>query len=564
MTDRSDRASQVASRLRLATGLVLFSFLLTHFVNHALGLVSLEAMEWGRRLFIALWRSPAATVALYGSIVIHFALALWSVYRRHTLRMARWEAAQLLLGLLIPPLLIAHVVGTRGGYEIAGMEGSYAYVLHVLWVVDPVNALRQVAVFAAAWIHGCIGLHFWLRLRPRYRSALPLLYAGALLVPTLGLLGFLEGAESVAELARDPVWVASLASRTGSPGGAGAALLGAVRDALTAGFWLLLGATLLARAIRDGLHRRRAITVTYPVGRQIAVQPGTTLLEASRMLHFPHAAVCGGRGRCSTCRTRISRGLEALPPPGRQEQEVLERIGAPPNVRLACQARPTADVTIIPLLPPAAGLPIAARPQSVGHGHEGEVAVLFADIRSFTRISEQKLPYDVVFLLNRYFDAVGAAIESVDGHIDKFIGDGVMAVFGVRRPIDEACRRALAAARAMSENMQQLNESLGHEDIEPLRIGIGLHAGPAIIGEMGYGRATSVTAIGDTVNTASRLETLTKDYDCQLVVSETVVRHAGITLPVCEPHTVVVRGRSEPLTVHAIADARTLSLPGAM
>ena len=561
MTDRPDRASQFVSRLRLATGLVLFSFLLTHFVNHALGLVSLEAMEGGRRLFLALWRNPAGTMVLYGAILIHFALALWSIFRRRTLRMAGWEAAQLLLGLLIPPLLIGHIVGTRLSHEIAGTEGSYAWVLYVLWVVDPVNALRQTAVFAAAWIHGCIGLHFWLRFRPGYRAVLPLVFAGALLVPTFGLLGFLHATQSVAEFARDPAWVASLGDQVGPPGDAQAALLGDVRNGFAAVFWLLLGGTLLARAIRNGLNRRKAITITYPVGRRIAVQPGTTILEASRMLNFPHASVCGGRGRCSTCRTRISRGLDILPPPNRQELEVLERIGAPPNVRLACQTRPAVDVTVIPLLPPADGLHIATRRQNVGHGHEGDVAVLFADIRSFTRISEQKLPYDVVFLLNRYFDAMGAAIESVDGHIDKFIGDGVMAVFGIRRPIEEACRRALSAARAMSENMQQLNESLGHEDIEPLRIGIGLHAGPAIIGEMGYGRATSVTVIGDTVNTASRLEALSKDYECQLVVSETVVRLAGITLPACEPHTVVVRGRSEPLTVHAIADARVLSLP---
>jgi adenylate cyclase len=561
LTDHPNRGSQIVSRLRLATGLVLFSFLLTHFLNHALGLVSLEAMEQGRRLFLALWRNPAGTLVLYGAILIHFGLALWSIFRRRTLRMAGWEASQLLLGLLIPPLLIAHVVGTRGSHEIAGTDGSYAWVLYVLWVFDPMNAVRQFAVFAVAWIHGCIGLHFWLRFKPRYRTYLPLAYAAALLVPTFGLLGFVQSAQMVAEFARDPAWVASLVARVGSPGRAEAANLGDIKNGLIAVFWLLLGGTLLARAIRDGMNRRRAITITYPMGRRIAVRPGTAILEASRMVDYPQAAVCGGRGRCSTCRTRISRGLDLLPPPNQQEQEVLERIGAPPNVRLACQTKPTSDVSVIPLLSPAEGMRTARR-QGMAHGHEREVAVLFADLRSFTGISEHKLPYDVVFLLNRYFEAMGGAIESVDGHIDKFIGDGVMAVFGIRRPIDEACRRALAAARAMSENLRQLNESLGLEGIEPLRIGIGLHAGPAIVGEMGYGRATSVTVIGDTVNTANRLEALTKDHECQLVVSETIVRHAGIMLPACESHTVVVRGRSEPLTIHAVGDARELSLTG--
>ncbi len=562
MTDRPARTSQIVSRLRLATGLVLFLFLLTHFVNHALGLVSLEAMEQGRRLFLVLWRNPVGTLALYGSLLIHFGLALWSVFRRHTLRMAGWEAAQLLLGLLIPPLLIGHVVGTRLGYEIAGTDPTYPWVLYVLWVVDPFNTVRQLAVFSVAWIHGCIGLHFWLRFRPWYRSYLPLSYAAVLLVPTLAVLGFVQSAQTVAGYAADSEWLASLVARVGTAGPAQAATLGGIKDGLTAGFWLLLGGTLLARAIRDGVQRRRTIAITYPTGRRVAVQPGTTILEASRMLEFPHAAVCGGRGRCSTCRMRVSAGLESLPPPDQQEQDVLKRIGAPPNVRLACQTRPSAALTVMPLVLPAEGLRAAASPEMLGYGHEGEVAVLFADLRSFTRISEQQLPYDVVFLLNRYFDAMGAAIESVDGHIDKFIGDGVMAVFGIRRPIGEACRRALAAARAMSENLQQLNEHLGLEGIEPLRIGIGLHAGPAIVGEMGYGSAVSVTAIGDTVNTASRLEALTKEYECQLVVSETVVRNAGIASPACDSHNVVIRGRREPLTVYAVADARELSLPG--
>jgi len=561
LTEHTARSARIVSRVRLATGLVLFSFLLTHFANHALGLVSLDAIESGRKLFVALWQSSAGTLALYGAFLIHFGLALWSIFRRHTLRMAPWEAAQLLFGLMIPPLLMIHVVGTRLSDELFDVEVSYPWVLYVLWVADPMNAVRQIAVFLVAWIHACIGLHFWLRFRPWYPRFLPVTYAAALLMPTLGILGFVQSAQTVAYYAEDAEWVSSLISRVGAPGPEEVATLYQIRNALLVGFWSLLGATLLARAIRDGVNRHRKVAITYPAGRRVAVLPGTTVLEASRLLGFPHASVCGGRGRCSTCRVRVSVGLDRLPPPGRPEREVLKRIGAPPNVRLACQARPDGDVTVVPLVMPADGLRTAAAREMLGHGHEGEVAVLFADLRSFTHLSEQQLPYDVVFLLNRYFDAVGSAIESVGGHIDKFIGDGVMAVFGIRRPIGEACRRALAAARAMSENLQRLNETVILEGIDPLRIGIGIHAGPAIVGEMGYGNSTALTAIGDTVNTASRLEALTKEYECQLVVSETVVRYAGIELPACESHTVVVRGRRRPLTVHAIADAGALPAP---
>ncbi len=99
--------------VRLASGLVLGAFLLTHFGNHALGLISVEAMERAREWFKRLWRNPLGTILLYGSLLLHFALALEALYRRHTLRMPLQEAAQLALGLSIPYLVIPHVVGTR-------------------------------------------------------------------------------------------------------------------------------------------------------------------------------------------------------------------------------------------------------------------------------------------------------------------------------------------------------------------------------------------------------------------------------------------------------------------
>jgi adenylate cyclase len=166
-----------------------------------------------------------------------------------------------------------------------------------------------------------------------------------------------------------------------------------------------------------------------------------------------------------------------------------------------------------------------------------------------------------VFVLNRYFRAMGLAVENTGGRLDKFIGDGVMALFGIGANPGEGCRQALAAAKAMAENLQEINQALQHDLNEPLRIGIGIHAGPAIVGEMGHGHATSITAIGDAVNTASRLEALTKDYGCQLIVSETVAHHAGLDTAGRERHDIEIRGRREPMAIYAIADAHGLILP---
>jgi adenylate cyclase len=290
----------------------------------------------------------------------------------------------------------------------------------------------------------------------------------------------------------------------------------------------------------------------------VEIVPGVSVLEASRMAGIVHASVCGGRGRCSTCRIRVVGPHEAIPMPAPEEVKVLQRVSAAPDVRLACQLRPGGDLRVTPLLPGTAQARDGFRRPAYLHGVEREITILFADLRAFTRLSESKLPYDLVFLLNRYFTEMGHAVEAAGGRIDKFIGDGVMALFGLDSDVEAGCREALAAARGMSERMQVLNDALVHDIAEPLRIGIGIHTGPAIVGEMGYGTAVSVTAVGDSVNTASRIEGLTKDYACELVVSEAVVRRAGIDLGAAPRHEIEIRGRVERLVVRTLSSARDL------
>ncbi len=171
-------------------------------------------------------------------------------------------------------------------------------------------------------------------------------------------------------------------------------------------------------------------------------------------------------------------------------------------------------------------------------------------------VSEHRLPYDVVFLLNRYFAEMGHAVERSGGRIDKFIGDGVMALFGLDSGPGPGCREAVAAARAMAENLVELNRALASR---PARAAAHRHRHPcprpAIVGEMGYGRAVSVTAIGDCVNTASRLETLTKSFGAQLVLSEAVAEQAGLALRDVPRHEIEIRGRVERLRIMAASPA---------
>jgi adenylate cyclase len=545
-------------RTRLVTGLILLTYLSTHLLNHSLGLISLDAMEWGRGWFLALWRNPLGTTALYGSLLTHFSLALWALYQRRHLRLPFWEALQLLLGLTIPALLSIHAVGTRLMHEYFGVEDSYRLIIVTLWYASPLDGLRQAILIFIAWTHGCIGFAFWLRLKPWYGRVSPYLFALALLLPVCGLLGFVSAGREISNvIATQPDWLANFLAAAKVPPRSQRGILYRIDDGVVLTFAASLLFTLLARVVRYWSEGSTRIRIIYPGGQVVQAPRHFSVLEASRLAGIPHASVCGGRGRCSTCRIRVSQGFAALPLPSAGEQRVLQRVGAPPNVRLACQLRPTRDLSVTPLLPANAQAAAGYAQPSYLAGQERTIAVLFADLRTFTGIAEQKLPYDLVFLLNSYFEAVGEAIRNAGGMVDKFIGDGVMALFGVDVGPQEGCRQALAAARAMVERVNSLSQNLAEDLSEPLRIGIGIHCGPAIVGRMGYGTTIHVTAIGDTVNVASRLQDLTKEYTCQLIISEEVAKQARLNAVDLARHELTVRNRREALAIFVVADIAT-------
>ena len=547
-------------RLRLISGLILFTYVLTHLLNMTLGLASFALLEAGREVFVAFWRPLPLSLLLYGALLLHLILALFAIFARERFAMPPLDALRYSFGVLILPLAALHVIGTRLAHELYGVEDSYLFVVTAQWAFDPGEAAKQALLVLVVWTHGCIGLHLWLRLKPWYPRVVPYGLALAVLTPTLALAGYLAAGREVLRLAEDPGFVSGVMLRAKAVTGSQLAELLALRDGVALGFFGLLAVTLLLRlAWRIWLRRRGTVRVSYPGGREVRLRKGLTILEASRVANVPHASVCGGRGRCSTCRVRVGRGGAKLLPPSDEERRVLSRVGAAPNVRLACQTTILADCEVVPLLPPGSGPRMARSRPGYLQGDEREIAILFADLRGFTTLAEDRLPYDVVFILNRYFTAMGTAVEEAGGRVDKFIGDGVMALFGIEQGVAVGSRHALEAARRMAQHLDDLNRSLASDLPDPLRIGIGLHSGHVIVGEMGYGVATSLTAIGDAVNTASRLEALTKEYNAQLIVSAPLAAHAGIDLGAFERHQIDVRGRSAPLDIHVLVSA--LDLP---
>lgn len=544
-------SSRTRKRLHLLTGACLGLFLLTHFSNHALGLISVDAMEKMRWGFNLVWRSWPGTILLYGSLLAHFVLALESLYRRQTLRMPVREALKIIFGLAFPFLIVSHVVSTRVDWMLTGYGDGYYEVLPKLWS-DPAVAIRQSVALVLAWAHGCLGAWFWMRGRDWYPRYFLFFYSFAVLVPLLALLGFAVAARSLEGGLPSAAWF--------MPPRASSQTLGDIRLAIVAGLLAMIGGTFILRAVPV----RGKIRITYP-DRVISVTKGFSVLEASRAAGIPHLSICGGRGRCSTCRVRVTEGLEHQPPASDAERATLTRIRAPDNVRLACQLRPASNLSISPILG-ADNVGVKVQPsEQEAAGRERRIAVLFCDLRDFTLLAQQQLPFDTVFLLNRYFETIGEAVEASGGVIDKFIGDGALAIFGLNNPIEEACAQALTATVRIAKGVELLNRNFMSELDKPLRIAMGMHAGPAIIGQIGYGKASALTAVGDTINAASRLEGFAKEYDAQLAVSADLVRYAGLTVDDRESYNISIRGRAgtlETLIVQNAAEIETMMEAG--
>jgi adenylate cyclase len=307
------------------------------------------------------------------------------------------------------------------------------------------------------------------------------------------------------------------------------------------------------------LSSKPKMAIRYTGGPIVKVPRGPTLLEISRMNGIPHAAVCGGRARCSTCRVRIDDGAESIAAPTYPEAVTLASIAAPKNVRLACQVRPENSMTVTRLLRPASTGPQAVDlHEADAVGVEKTLAVMFLDLREFTQLSQSRLPYDIVFILNEFFAATGSAIHTHGGWIDKFLGDGLLAIFGQFHGVEVGCRQALRAARAIDLALDHVNAKLGAELGRPLRVGMGVHAGPLLLGRIGYGEAVDLTVVGNAVNVASRLEALSKEKGLQIVMSADVARYAGCLEDAGQVATVSVRGVGEPMEVVGAARGRDL------
>jgi adenylate cyclase len=458
-------------------------------------------------------------------------------------------------------LLIAHVASVRLGQALFGQEKLYPQVLYGYWLGYPYRIYLTLSVLVIAWIHGSIGLYFWLRMKAFFKPAAPFLLAAAVLVPTLALLGLYQGGRSVARDSASAEWRAANLSqdKVGTP--AEQDTLERITDYFLIGYLGLIGFVVAARGVR-ALNERRGgmITLSYGNGRTLRVPKGLSVLEASLRHQVPHASVCGGRARCSTCRIRVIGDCTSLPEPSNREAFVLNRVGtaSDPAIRLACQLRPETDISFFQIfLPQAAAAAGAPGPTHIGE--ERYLVSMFVDMRGSTKLAENRLPFDTVFVVNRFLGAVSQAVIECGGQPNQFLGDGQLALFGLTTSRQTACRQALKAAATIAANVEQLNQFLKHDLREPIRFGIGIHSGEVIVGDIGYRDHMVFTALGDAVNVAARLQDMTKSLECEAILSDEVRATAGLAADALPPQQVEIRGRNEPMMVRTVASTNVLS-----
>jgi len=184
-------------------------------------------------------------------------------------------------------------------------------------------------------------------------------------------------------------------------------------------------------------------------------------------------------------------------------------------------------------------------------GERREVTILMADIRNFTTLCEQNEPEVVTRILNSYFSAMSKPIFEHDGMIDKFIGDAIMAVFGAPQAGKNSASEAIHAARDMLEVLNELNQSFAEQGLPQLEIGIGIHSGDAIAGNVGSLSCMDYTVIGDTVNVAARIESTTKQLGYSLLVSEHTAQMSALEELIWVAD-VKLKGRDQSVNVYSL------------
>ncbi len=289
--------------------------------------------------------------------------------------------------------------------------------------------------------------------------------------------------------------------------------------------------------------------VTFlPDNKECNVPSNVTLLEVAKRNNIPHVAACGGEGNCTTCRLLILDGVENCSPETEKEKVLIEQAHTTEGFRLACQTSINGDITARRLVLDSDDI------KDISFDRQGEskkIAIVFSDIRGFTPFSEKLTPYDVVFILNRYFKRMVKVIEENYGRVDNYIGDGMVAIFGIndeKNPAEHAVKAAIGMRDEMDDMKPYLKTMYGKD----FDIGIGVHWGSAVVGDIGAGESKRFTAIGDSMNFASRVESANKQFNSRILISDDIFQKVKNNVVIKDYMRTMVKGIDGRVTLHEV------------
>jgi len=268
--------------------------------------------------------------------------------------------------------------------------------------------------------------------------------------------------------------------------------------------------------------------------KQIIASPDSTILEATLKAGINHTHVCGGNARCSTCRVYIIDGLSNCLPRNAKEKQLAERLGFPENIRLACQTKIRGNITIRRLVVDDLDIKIILKQfgdtSGTKLGQEKDLTILFTDIENYTQFAEALPAYDVVHTLNRYYQTMNDIIVQHKGIISDVAGDGILALFGVLEDRENPVLDAIDAVRAMHTALIRFNAYL-----HPI-----------------YNRSFEISAIGDAVNFASRIEDMNKDFGTRLLISQSAFEKVKGLVKTHKMYHSGLKGKSGEYTLYDI------------
>lgn len=303
----------------------------------------------------------------------------------------------------------------------------------------------------------------------------------------------------------------------------------------------------------------------WPDDVTVEIHDDATLLDLAVEGGVDIAHLCGGRARCSTCRVRVIEGNEVLSPRTEAEATMAQRLDFPEEVRLACQTTARGSVRFWRLVLDTIDIEMASQ---LGKGHyTGPVgrevenaAILFSDVAGFTSMAEALPAYDVVHILNRFFNRAGDAVEANGGRVDNYMGDGLLAVFGIDGESDR-CFAAVRTGLDLIEIASDMHDYVSMIYGQDFKIRVGVDIGDVIFGLMGAESTARETVLGDVVNTASRLEAANKATGTTMLVTEAVRSRTDTRVDYGERFDLDLRGKHGTVAAYDVLGPRETSEP---